>query len=112
MPLPLFLSPYPFSLTGADVSFSTEQQITLYPHQDSNNDWLILNTTSSIASAPLKYIQHNDQVKLFHLGTKKRLHSHDVRPPISEVDFQQEVSGYGFAGFDGDAFVPFFCASF
>lgn len=30
--------------------------------------------------------------------TEKRLHSHEVRPPISEVDFQNEVSGYGFPG--------------
>lgn len=35
--------------------------------------------------------------------TEKRLHSHDMRPPISEVDFQNEVSAYGFAGFMGDA---------
>ena len=31
------------------------------------------------------------------------MHSHDVRPPVSEVDYQNEVSGYGFEGFEGDA---------
>jgi dolichyl-phosphate-mannose-protein mannosyltransferase len=42
-------------------------------------------------------------VRLEHILTDKRLHSHDVRPPISEVDWQNEVSAYGFPGFDGDA---------
>ena len=26
-----------------------------------------------------------------------------MRPPVSEVDWQNEVSGYGFPGFEGDA---------
>ena len=38
-----------------------------------------------------------------HKITEKRLHSHDVRPPVSEVEWQNEVSGYGFPGFEGDA---------
>lgn len=42
-------------------------------------------------------------VRLEHLATEKRLHSHDVRAPVSEVDFQNEASGYGFPGFSGDA---------
>ncbi|KAJ3780390.1 MIR motif-containing protein, partial [Lentinula aff. detonsa] len=31
------------------------------------------------------------------------LHSHDIRPPVSEVDFQNEVSAYGAPGFQDDA---------
>jgi len=31
------------------------------------------------------------------------LHSHEIRPPVSDVDFQNEVSGYGLPGFAGDA---------
>ena len=42
-------------------------------------------------------------IRLHHLTTNKRLHSHDVRPPVSEVDFQNEVSAYGAPNFDGDA---------
>jgi dolichyl-phosphate-mannose-protein mannosyltransferase len=38
-----------------------------------------------------------------HILTDKRLHSHDVRPPITDVDWQNEVSAYGFPGFEGDA---------
>ena len=38
------------------------------------------------------------KIRLEHVTTDKRLHSHDVRPPVSEVDFQNEVSAYGFPG--------------
>jgi dolichyl-phosphate-mannose-protein mannosyltransferase len=43
------------------------------------------------------------RIKLRHIETDKALHSHDVRPPVSDVDFQNEVSAYGMAGFVGDA---------
>jgi len=43
------------------------------------------------------------KVRLRHIITDKSLHSHDYRPPVSDVDFQNEVSGYGMAGFIGDA---------
>ena len=42
-------------------------------------------------------------IRLHHGSTGKKLHSHDVRAPISEVDFQNEVSAYGFVDFEGDA---------
>jgi dolichyl-phosphate-mannose-protein mannosyltransferase len=38
-----------------------------------------------------------------HQTTSKRLHSHDIRPPVTEVEYQNEVSAYGFSGFAGDA---------
>lgn len=50
----------------------------------------------------IQYITHNMVVRLSHKTTDKRLHSHDQRAPVSEVDFQNEVSGYGFADFVGD----------
>ncbi|KZT33151.1 glycosyltransferase family 39 protein [Sistotremastrum suecicum HHB10207 ss-3] len=88
---------------------SHQQQITLYPHRDQNNDWQILPTNPSGSEEydwehePLKYIANGMEIRLEHVSTKKRLHSHDVRPPVSDVDFQNEVSGYGFEGFAGDA---------
>ena len=42
-------------------------------------------------------------IRLEHIITEKRLHSHDVRPPVTEVDWQNEVSAYGYPGFEGDA---------
>jgi dolichyl-phosphate-mannose-protein mannosyltransferase len=107
---------------GANVSYRTrwhrvvqtltrlsEQQITLYPHRDTNNDWRIVNTTNEDEPAfdwennPVQYIYSGMKIKLEHITTYKHLHSHDVRPPISEQDFMDEVSGYGFEGFAGDA---------
>jgi dolichyl-phosphate-mannose-protein mannosyltransferase len=92
---------------------SKQQQITLYPHMDSNNEWRIVPQLDPIKAEnrfnvtdPLKtltYLKPGTIFRLQHVTTGKHLHSHDVRPPVSEVDFQQEVSGYGFEGFEGDA---------
>ncbi|THU78165.1 PMT-domain-containing protein [Dendrothele bispora CBS 962.96] len=88
---------------------SKQQQITLYPHRDTNNDWILLNATADNtvahdwANEPLVLITPGMRVKLRHTMTEKHLHSHDHRPPVSEVDFQNEVSGYGMPGFAGDA---------
>lgn len=87
---------------------SGQQQITLYPHRDENNEWLIINGTeeghpeTDWMDEPLTYITHNMRVKLRHVSTDKCLHSHDYRPPVSDVDFQNEVSGYGVPGYTGD----------
>lgn len=89
---------------------NTEQQITLYPHRDSNNDWRIYNSTIDGTADPydwennpLEYIKADMRIKFRHIATEKHLHSHDHRPPVSEVDFQNEVSAYGMAGFVGDS---------
>ncbi|KAJ6544250.1 glycosyltransferase family 39 protein [Mycena capillaripes] len=84
---------------------SKQQQITLYPHRDSNNDWRITNATweEDASNGALTYITDKMRVKFEHITTSKRLHSHDYRPPVSDVDFQNEVSAYGMPGFAGDA---------
>jgi dolichyl-phosphate-mannose-protein mannosyltransferase len=93
---------------SAPANATAEQQITLYPHRDANNEWQIVNATSEgdpdheWEHEPLKLLVPHTRIKLRHLGTSKHLHSHDVRPPVSDVDFQQEVSGYGMPGFKGD----------
>src|SRR5882757_3503006 len=87
----------------------TEQQITLYPHRDENNIWRVLNATVDgyeqydYEHKPIVYIEDHSRIKLRHIVTDKALHSHEVRPPVSDVDFQNEVSAYGMAGFAGDA---------
>jgi dolichyl-phosphate-mannose-protein mannosyltransferase len=95
---------------------SKQQQITLYPHKDENNIWLLENQTQPITAdnetipgflawdqLPTKHIMDGDVIKLYHLITNRRLHSHDQRPPVTEADWQQEVSAYGYEGFEGDA---------
>lgn len=94
-----------------DSRFSlTEQQITLYPHKDDNNDWIVLNETQHYGKdndpsrvGPITYLTDKMFIRLHHPSSGKKLHSHDIRPPVSEVDFQNEVSAYGFPDFEGDA---------
>ncbi|KAL4062279.1 hypothetical protein V8B97DRAFT_2040142 [Scleroderma yunnanense] len=47
---------------------------------------------------PMEYIKDASQIKLRHVVTDKALHTHDVRPSVSDLDFQNEVSAYGMAG--------------
>lgn len=81
---------------------SKQQQITLYPHLDSNNDWIIepYNFTTPDYFVP---ITHDTKIRLRHSVTGRRLHSHDETPPVSDRDWQKEVSCYGHDGFEGDA---------
>ncbi|KAJ8472792.1 hypothetical protein ONZ51_g8290 [Trametes cubensis] len=98
-----YLHSHPHSYPGG------KQQITLYPHRDSNNEWRIVNATAegdpytSWMDEDISYIPNGARVKIRHIQTDKSLHSHDVRPPVSDVDFQNEVSGYGIPGYAGDA---------
>ncbi|KAH9989401.1 Dolichyl-phosphate-mannose-protein mannosyltransferase-domain-containing protein [Russula compacta] len=90
-------------------SGSQQQQVTLYPHIDENNDWRIINATqdnhpeTDWQDLPeMVYIEAGSRIRLRHPITERNLHSHDFRPPVSEVEFQNEVSAYGMPGFVGD----------
>lgn len=91
---------------------SRQQQITLYPHSDTNNIWTVLGRLADDNDIqhrrPREYyhrhktpVNHTTFIRLEHAETTKRLHTHDVRAPVTEVDYQNEVSGYGFPGFPG-----------
>lgn len=94
---------------------SKQQQITLYPHKDENNAWLLENQTQPEGpdgpimglkawdDLPATKIADGTVLRLHHIVTSRRLHSHDTRPPVSEADWQNEVSAYGYEGFEGDA---------
>ncbi|KAF4309706.1 Glycosyl transferase family 39 [Botryosphaeria dothidea] len=95
---------------------SNQQQITLYPHKDENNIWLLENQTQPVLpdnttipgpaawdGIDPSWIEDGAILRLYHITTDRRLHSHDVRPPVSEADWQNEVSAYGYEGFEGDA---------
>ncbi|KAF4119890.1 dolichyl-phosphate-mannose-protein mannosyltransferase [Geosmithia morbida] len=96
---------------------SKQQQITLYPHKDENNIWILENQTQplGIDGEPIEgidawdhlpgpeYVKDGSTLRLYHINTHRRLHSHDHRPPVTEVDWQNEVSAYGYEGFPGDA---------
>ncbi|PYI25087.1 PMT-domain-containing protein [Aspergillus indologenus CBS 114.80] len=94
---------------------SKQQQITLYPHKDENNVFILENQTQPLGpygtvEGPLawdnitaEYIEDGATIKLNHFVTRRRVHSHDERPPVTDVDWQFEVSAYGYDGFPGDA---------
>lgn len=91
---------------------SKQQQITLYPHKDENNMWVVENQTNPVGGVgiggfdaifPPVLIEDGAMIRLYHAPTDKRLHSHDVRAPVTEADWQNEVSGYGYKDFEGDA---------
>lgn len=86
---------------------SKQQQVTLYPHLDSNNDWIIEPFNTSIPEGFVP-IEDGIKIRLKHANTGRRLHSHDEKPPVSERDWQKEVSCYGYEGFGGDANDDFF----
>ncbi|WFD31778.1 dolichyl-phosphate-mannose--protein mannosyltransferase [Malassezia sp. CBS 17886] len=102
---------------------SGQQQITLYPFADVNNEWLLLRAPLGDEEFPVNaeghatrpvdeasrfmhnvtHVRDGDIVRLLHMTTDKRMHTHsDFRPPISESDYQNEVTGYGFPDFGGD----------
>lgn len=84
---------------------SKQQQVTLYPHADENNLWRIENGTTAYQpnedGSPV-WVKDGDVIRLEHVTTEKRLHSHDHRAPVTSHDYINEVSGYGFPGFEGD----------
>ncbi|GAA5849104.1 hypothetical protein JCM8547_006446 [Rhodosporidiobolus lusitaniae] len=100
-----YLHSHPSTYPGG----SKQQQITLYPHRDDNNLWLVLNSTKNPSipdpehHSPTTPVKNHQTLVFHHRSTHKKLHSHDIRAPITEVDYQNEVSAYGFEGFDGDA---------
>lgn len=81
---------------------SEQQQVTLYPHLDDNNKWYVELYNETME--PFEFIQIKDgtKIRLKHMITNRRLHSHDVRPAVSSQDWQNEASCYGFDGFEGD----------
>lgn len=82
---------------------SKQQQITLYPHLDSNNKWLIEPYNGTIYNDTFIPLINGMKIRLKHVNTGRRLHSHDEKPPASERDWQKECSAYGYDGFNGDA---------
>ena len=84
---------------------SQQQQITLYPHLDTNNEWIIESVTDpGVTFASFKNVSNGALIKLIHAGSYCRLHTHDEKAPVSKyADWQSEVTCYGYPGFGGDA---------
>ncbi|RCH87257.1 hypothetical protein CU097_002945 [Rhizopus azygosporus] len=93
-----YLHSHPHNYPGG----SKQQQVTLYPHRDDNN-WWTFRKVDDEETKEIEYIKHGDIVTLKHSDSVKRLHSHDIRPPMTDLEYHNEVSAYGFENFTGDA---------
>ena len=93
---------YPLRYQDDRVS-SQGQQVTGYPHQDHNNDWIFYRATNNTSiyvdddvesddedSDVPHPVRHNDVVRVFHIHTKKFLLTHDVASPLTPT--HQEVT--------------------
>lgn len=81
------------------TSGSHEQQVTLYGFDpDANNEW-VLEMKQRLHPGELERkvrpIKDGDTVRLLHRHTGKFLRATDVRPPISEQTYNNEVSCLG-----------------
>lgn len=85
-------------------SGSEQQQLTLYPHIDTNNDFLVEKyNETTVPLTKFEPLKNGDKIRLKHINTHKRVHSHDHKPPVSsQADWQYEASAYGFENFEGD----------
>lgn len=81
---------------------SQQQQVTLYPFDDVNNHWIIENGTEIADPELLHEVRDGDIIRLKHVMTDMRLHSHDHRAPLTTHDYVCEVSAYGAKDFPGD----------
>lgn len=87
---------------------SFQQQVTGYGYRDSNNYWLVENVTDAETAAlsafeqPFAPLQNESYVRIRHLQTLRRLHTHRKPPPMTQSDWQFEVTGYGAEGYPGD----------
>lgn len=71
-----------------------QQQITTYTHKDDNNKWLIKPyDRESYGKKNVTIVRNGDLVRLEHLQTRRNLHAHNEKAPITVKHFQ--VTGYG-----------------
>ncbi|KAJ5552992.1 Glycosyl transferase family 39 [Penicillium frequentans] len=70
---------YPLRYDDGRIS-SQGQQVTGYPHNDTNNLWQILPTVP-LAEGKSKSVRNGDVIQLRHVGTDSYLLTHDVASP-------------------------------
>ncbi|ORY53429.1 PMT-domain-containing protein [Rhizoclosmatium globosum] len=88
---------------------SKQQQMTVYPFKDENGEFLIAppllvknDTGYVVPVTKLQYLKNGDIVRLIHVKTGRKLHSHNVKAPVTVNDHHWEVSGYGDDSWNGD----------
>ncbi|AAS50316.2 AAL050Wp [Eremothecium gossypii ATCC 10895] len=85
---------------------SEEQQITLYDFEDANNKWTVepvYNEAMDDIINSTQPVRNGDLIKLRHVQTGKLLRASAAKPPVSQRDYDQEVSCTGDSGYSGDS---------
>lgn len=81
-----------------------KQQVTLYGFDpDPNNEWIMemkQRLEEGDLQRKIRPIKDGDVIRLLHRETGKFLHVDDVRPPISEEEYNNEVNCEGSKGMD------------
>ncbi|KAJ7116308.1 glycosyltransferase family 39 protein [Mycena epipterygia] len=75
---------------------SSQQQVTCYHYKDENNEWNLIprwDEPPYDPEAPLRFLKHNDVIRLSHAPTTRNLHSHTIPAPVTKLN--HEVSCYG-----------------
>ncbi|EPQ27011.1 uncharacterized protein PFL1_05295 [Pseudozyma flocculosa PF-1] len=67
---------------------SQGQQVTAYPHNDTNNVWQILPTRpiDDESDPSQRAVRHRDVIRLFHVNTDSFLMTHDVASPLTATN--------------------------
>lgn len=74
------LQTYPREYTDGRIS-SQGQQVTGYPHEDENNNWVVLPTKALPETGRGRIVRHDDVIQLLHVMTDGFLMTHDVASP-------------------------------
>lgn len=72
---------YPLRYDDGRVS-SNGQQVTTFPHNDTNNHWQIIPTREIPEAGRGRIVRHSDVIQLLHVNTKSLLLTHDVASPL------------------------------
>lgn len=72
---------YPLRYDDGRIS-SQGQQVTCYPHNDTNNHWQVIPTKEIPESGRGRIVRHNDVIQLKHVNTQSLLLTHDVASPL------------------------------
>lgn len=65
-----------------NIANAIGQQVTAYPHNDTNNHWQVLPTREIPDSGRGRVVRHNDVIQLLHVNTDTLLLTHDVASPL------------------------------
>jgi dolichyl-phosphate-mannose-protein mannosyltransferase len=71
---------YPLRYPDDRIS-SQGQQVTCYPHNDTNNHWQVIPTKQIPETGRGRVVRHNDVVQFRHVNTNTLLLTHDVASP-------------------------------